>query len=247
MSEKGVVVPPACETSAHDDTRCRPWDSGGVKTWDETATRQTYGLVADAYADFFRSTEGEQPIDLAMIGHFSAGLGADPLVVDAGCGAGRMMPVLASLGCRVEGIDLTPDLIRRARADHGEFVTTVGSLTALPFADGRFDGLFMWYSTIHADDDGVALMLAQAHRVLADDGSLLVAFQTGDSVREVGQGFRDRGFDVTLMRFHRRAARMATLLESAGFRVTTALDRAPVGGEVDGQAVLVARRIATMP
>lgn len=42
---------------------------GNVIDWDEEATRATYDVIADAYADFFRSTEPEQHIELAMIEH----------------------------------------------------------------------------------------------------------------------------------------------------------------------------------
>lgn len=173
---------------------------------------------------------------------FWATLDSNPLVLDAGCGAGRMMPYLAGLGCRVEGVDLTPGMVRRAQADHGEFRSQVASLTALPFAAARFDGVFLWYSTIHSDDHELAIMLAEARRVPTAEGSLLVAFQTGEGVCEVGQGIRASGFDVRMMRYHRSATHMARALERADFRVAASLDRAPVGAEADGQAVLIARR-----
>ena len=217
-------------------------DTETVTDWDEAATRETYEVIADAYADVYRSTEPEQPIDLAMIEHFRATLGPEPLVLDAGCGAGRMMPHLAELRCRVEGVDLTPEMVRRAKADHGEFRSQVASLTALPFDAGTFDGVFMWYSTIHGNDDELAVMLGEANRVLTARGSLLVAFQTGEGAREVGQGIRDRGFDVRMVRYHRSAAHLARALERAGFEVIASMDRAPIGAEADGQAVLIARR-----
>jgi len=216
---------------------------GPVIDWDDEATRATYDVIADAYADFFRSTEPEQPIDLAMIEHFKATLVSHPRVLDAGCGAGRMMPLLAELGCRVEGVDLSPGMVRRARTDHGEFKSQVASLSALPFAAATFDGVFMWYSTIHGSDEELGKMLAEANRVLTPEGSLLVAFQTGDGVREVGQGIRARGHNIQMMRYHRGVTEMDRALEHAGFRVTASLDRAPVGSEEDGQAVLIARRL----
>lgn len=212
-----------------------------MREWDEAAIRSAYDEVADVYADFFPSTEPEQPVDLAMIEHFVAALGPDPLVLDAGCGAGRMMPFLAGLGCRVEGVDLSAGMVRRARSDHGRFPSRVASLTALPFAAGTFDGVFSWYSTIHVDDGEVALMLREAGRVLRAGGLLLIAFQTGDGVREVGRGFRDCGHDIRLLRYHRRAVLMEGELRRAGFSVIASLDRAPVGPEADGQAVLIGR------
>lgn len=63
-----------------------------------------------------------------------------------------MMPVLAALGCRVEGVDLSSEMIRRSRRDHGSFPAQVASIAALPFSEESFDGVFSWYSTIHAVD-----------------------------------------------------------------------------------------------
>ena len=88
---------------------------------EEALTRTSYNVVADVYADHFRTTEGEQPIDLATIDHFVALLHEPRVVLDAGCGAGRMLPYLAGRGCHAEGIDLSPNMVRRARADHPDF------------------------------------------------------------------------------------------------------------------------------
>ena len=46
-----------------------------------------------------------------MVEHFVSLLPGERRVLDAGCGAGRMMPVLAAHGCRVEGVDLSPEMV----------------------------------------------------------------------------------------------------------------------------------------
>jgi ubiquinone/menaquinone biosynthesis C-methylase UbiE len=107
---------------------------------DEQAVRAAYDEVADTYADRFRSTEPEQPVDLAMIEHFASLLHGEKRVVDAGCGAGRLLPMLSRLAGRVVGVDLSPGMIRRARLDHPTCPATVASLTRLPFDDASFDG-----------------------------------------------------------------------------------------------------------
>jgi cyclopropane fatty-acyl-phospholipid synthase-like methyltransferase len=114
---------------------------------DELSVRRAYDEVADTYADHFRSTEPELAVELSMVEHFASLLSGERRVLDAGCGAGRTMPVLAALGCRVQGIDLSPNMIRRSRRDHSSFPSQVASLTELPFADESFDGVFSWYSS----------------------------------------------------------------------------------------------------
>src|SRR5690348_12567432 len=127
-------------------------DSGVTNPQDELAVRLAYDEVADTYADHFRATEPEMPVELAMVQHFTTLLSGERRVLDAGCGAGRMMPHLAALGCRVEGVDLSPEMIRRSRRDHSSFPAQVASLTDLPFKDESFEGVFLWYSTIHSPD-----------------------------------------------------------------------------------------------
>lgn len=209
---------------------------------DEVATRSAYDVVADAYADHFRSTEPEQPIDLAMIDHFAGLLPQPRRVLDAGCGAARLMPYLAALGCQVQGVDLSEGMIRRAQQDHPEFETTVGSLTRLEYGDASFDGVFSWYSTIHNPDEDLALILSELYRVLRPGGYLLVAFQAGTGEHETGQGYRDIGLDVQLTRWRRTPDDIISRVALVGGHLVARMERDAVGGELDSQAVIIARK-----
>lgn len=204
-------------------------------------TRTAYDAVADAYADRIRGTEPEQAIDVAMIDLFASLLPGPRHVLDAGCGAGRMLPYLAGLGCDVEGVDLSPRMAARARHDHSQFPVRVMSLTDLGYPDGHFDGVFSWYSTIHNPDGDVDRMVAEMARVLRPEGLLLLAFQTGQGMRRVGKGFQAMGYDVVMNRYHRPASLVAEVIGRHGLDMVATLDREPRGTEPDGQAVLIAR------
>jgi 2-polyprenyl-3-methyl-5-hydroxy-6-metoxy-1,4-benzoquinol methylase len=67
--------------------------------------RSAYDATADEYAAAFRTTEPEHPVELAMVNHFAEWLRGRRTVLDAGCGAGRFLPILAGLRCEVEGLD----------------------------------------------------------------------------------------------------------------------------------------------
>jgi SAM-dependent methyltransferase len=208
----------------------------------EIEVKAVYDEVASDYADHFPSTEPEQPIELAMVAHFAALLPQTSRdVLDAGCGAGRMLPVLAGAGCHAVGVDLSEGMVRRARQDHPGFDTRVGSITALPQPDDSFDGVFYWYSTIHTPDEALATVFAQARRVLRPDGHVLVAFQAGRGPQEVGHGYRRLGHDVQLHRHDRTPDHVADELRSAGFTEVARLVRAPVAPERTPQAVIIAR------
>lgn len=205
---------------------------------EETLTRTAYDTVADVYADRFTATEPEQNVDLAMIDHFVGLLDEPRRVLDAG----RMLPYLAARGCRPEGVDLSPEMVRRARSDHPGYPCTVGSLTDLDYPDATFDGVFSWYSTIHNPDADLDGMIAEMIRVLRPGGQLLVAFQVGEGTRRVGGGFAALGYDIVMNRYHRATAVMVARLEAHGLEVVAQMERSPVASEPDPQAVVIARR-----
>jgi ubiquinone/menaquinone biosynthesis C-methylase UbiE len=208
----------------------------------EEHVKAVYDTVADDYADRFPSTEPEQQIELAMVEHFVSLLSdTNGEVLDAGCGAGRMLPVLATAGCHPVGVDLSENMIRRAQQDHPDFETRVASITALPFPDDSFDGVFYWYSTIHIPDKALGTVFAEGRRALRPEGHILVAFQAGTGIREVAQGFRRLGHDVELQRHERTANHVARELRSAGFAEVARLVRSPAAKESTDQAVIIAR------
>ncbi len=84
-----------------------------------------------------------------------------------------MSGYFADRGCLVEGVDLSSGMIAMARRDHPDLVFTVGSLGALPYPDGEFAGLMLWYSFIHTPPAGLARIFAEAARVLRPGGHLL--------------------------------------------------------------------------
>jgi len=217
-------------------------DRDVVARQDEETVQAAYDVVADTYADHFRSTEPEAPLDLAMVEHFVALLPQGAAVLDAGGGAGRMLPVLAGLGCQVEGVDLSPAMVGRARADHPEFVTTQGSLTDLPHGDETFDGVFSWYSTIHSPDAELPRIAAELRRVAGPNGLVLVAFQSGSGVRDVAPAYAAHGLDVVLERYNRTPDQVVDVLAGAGMTEVARMERKPLSDkERDAQAVVIAR------
>lgn len=208
---------------------------------DELTVRLAYDEVADTYADSFRATEPELPVELAMVAHFTSLLSGERHVLDAGCGAGRMMPYLATLGCRVEGVDLSPEMIRRSRRDHGAFPARVASLTDLPFGDASFDGVFSWYSTIHSADSALLEIMGQVRRVLRPAGLALFAFQAGHGIRDVSENYRRHGHDIALHRYNRTPDAMAQAIAAVGMTEVARLARAAAPHERDAQGVLIAQ------
>jgi SAM-dependent methyltransferase len=199
--------------------------------------------VADDYAVRLPDTRAESDLDLAMVEAFAVAVTstAPGPVLDAGCGAGRMSRFLADRGCRVKGVDLSPGMVAAAQRVHPDLSFVVGSLTALPYADGRFAGVMLWYSVIHTPPAGQARIFTEAARVLRPGGHLLVGFQSGEGARDVGEAYRAFGHEIVLERHRYTADQVAAHLDEAGLHEVCRLVRRAQGGEHDDQAVLLAR------
>jgi SAM-dependent methyltransferase len=97
-------------------------------------------------------------------------------VLDAACGVGYGIEILASAGAAtVTGIDVDPAAVAESKArfgDHAEEILA-GDLQQLPFEDDRFDVVVSFETIEHVADAGRAL--AEMRRVLRPDGVLIVS------------------------------------------------------------------------
>jgi len=104
------------------------------------------------------------------IGQAPAGGGS---ALDAGCGTGFQAALLAELGWRPYGVDVSPGLLAVARRRLPGAVLALGSVEALPYADAHFDAIVCCGSTLSFVDDP-ARALVELGRVLRPGGRLLL-------------------------------------------------------------------------
>lgn len=111
-------------------------------------------------------------------------------VLDVGCGTGVVALTAARIGAKVSGIDLTPELIARARESSTiagvEIDWHEGDAEALPFADGSFDVVVSQFGHMFAPRPEV--VLAEMLRVLVPGGT--IAFSTWPPELFTGSVFR---------------------------------------------------------
>ncbi|MFF9507970.1 class I SAM-dependent DNA methyltransferase [Streptomyces sp. NPDC014724] len=142
------------------------------------ATADAYDAVAVLYAELPRDDLDAIPLDRAVLAAFAetvraAGPGT---VAELGCGPGPVTAHLRDLGLDVFGVDLSPVMIGLAREAYPDLRFEVGSMDALNLSDGRLQGIVSWYSVIHTPPQDVPPCFAEFRRVLAPDGTLLLAF-----------------------------------------------------------------------
>lgn len=112
--------------------------------------------------------------------HWAAGAVAGREVLDAGCGVGYGSALLVQLGGarRCVGVDIAPDAIERARADHGgdeRLDFRLGDVTALDFPDDSFDVVTCFETVEHIDEPAQERFVAEAARVLRPGGQLIAS------------------------------------------------------------------------
>ena len=93
--------------------------------------------------------------------------------LDAGCGTGFQSALLAALGWRPHGVDVSAGLLAVARRRLPGAALTVASVEALPYPDASFDAVVCCGSTLSFVDDPARAM-AEMGRVLRPGGRLLL-------------------------------------------------------------------------
>jgi SAM-dependent methyltransferase len=118
-----------------------------------------------------------------------AGVRSGQTVLDAACGTGVVSVTAARLGARVTGLDLTPELLERARENARIAAVEVdwheGDVEKLPFANAAFDVVLSEFGHIFAPRPEVAI--GEMLRVLKPGGT--IAFSTWPPELFVGRVF----------------------------------------------------------
>jgi ubiquinone/menaquinone biosynthesis C-methylase UbiE/uncharacterized protein YbaR (Trm112 family) len=166
----------------------------------------TYDVVASRYDDIKQFSPRDeswfvaQPLLAALSGV------ERPLLLDVATGTGRLPLALlaehlAARGGRIAALDLSPGMLRRARAKlrpYGEAVRLIRQDAGrLPFADGTFDAVTCLESLEFMPRPATAL--AEMVRVLAPGGVLMVTNRVGVEARLLpGRALPRPAFDALL-------------------------------------------------
>jgi SAM-dependent methyltransferase len=121
-----------------------------------------YDGLADWYDDEFQPAPLEGHAWQAVKPLIGEGSGR---LLDLGCGTGAYSGALAELGWNVTGVDVSEDMLRRARERGVDVVRS--DAKALPFEDASFDAAVSIFT--HSDFDDFPAALHEVARVLKVD------------------------------------------------------------------------------
>jgi SAM-dependent methyltransferase len=147
-----------------DDPACEQ-----IEPTPEFDAREGYALWSDSYDEPGNPIIAlEEAVVHELILPISPGR-----ALDAACGTGRHAAHLAELGHAVIGVDLTPDMLTRARKRVPQARFELADLRELPFEDGSFDVIVCGLALAHLPE--LDLPIGELARVLAGGGRVIAS------------------------------------------------------------------------
>jgi SAM-dependent methyltransferase len=142
------------------------------------------------------------------------------LVLDAGCGGGSLMLKMASLGYAVNGVEASPGFVDKVgkkieKSGFGERVSIIqGSVTDIPYPDGRFDALVSGEVLEHVSEDDRAVR--EFYRVLRKGGYCIISVPAHPGLWDFTDDWAGH-----VRRYER--GQLVDLVQRNGFKVLTVL------------------------
>jgi SAM-dependent methyltransferase len=226
------------------------WNAESVWFWESPAGRRRAERRAELFIEHGGLAPGKRALEL-------------------GCGTGVFLERVAHSGAQIHGLDVSEDLLEKARARTAGLSNVVverGNAEASPYPAGHFDAVYGSSILHHLELDAA---LAEAHRVLRPGGRVVFAepnilnFQVllMFRFRPLKERFGVTPDEMAFSRFRaRRALERAGFVDVAvepfdflhpsipvawverGLAASRALERLPLVREIAGSMLMRARR-----
>lgn len=139
----------------------------------DRGTLDFYDAEASGYAQM--AHDMRLPVEIEV---FASALPPKAQVLDLGCGSGWAAHHLSTLGHDVTAMDGSAGLAAQAKTRYGLDVL-VQEFTDINW-DTQFDGIWAWFTLMHAPRDQMDANLARVARAIKPGGQFVIGFQEGD-------------------------------------------------------------------
>jgi len=143
----------------------------------------TYNKIAHKYTNKYFTDKTDFP----YIDKFVSFLPKNSRILDIGCGPGTFSKYLINKGFKVEGIDLSEEMLKIARLKVSEVKFNLMDMRNLEYPINSFDGLIVPYSLIHIATEEIPKTLDGFNRILKQNGLILIIAQAGEPDRIVDE------------------------------------------------------------
>ncbi|HKD03229.1 MAG TPA: class I SAM-dependent methyltransferase [Terriglobales bacterium] len=203
---------------------------------------ESYDRVAEEYVRHLYEELRNKPADRELLDRFADRVRGKGITCDLGCGPGQVARYLSDRGLSVCGVDLSPEMVKRAGKLNPGIEFSTGDIRALDVPDGAWAGVAAFYAIVNLPTGDLDLALREMHRVLQPGGCLLLSFHLGEEVAHVEDLW---GCPVSLDFYFRRTSEITDGLRAAGFAVEEITEREPYAPEIEYQsrrAYILARK-----
>ncbi len=186
--------------------------------------QSSYDRVADEYARRIFHELEHKPFDRELLDRFAERVRDLGPVYDVGCGPGHVARYLHDRGVNISGLDLSHEMVERARELTPWVEFLQGDMTSLDVPDGALAGIVSLYSIIHVPPDEVVPALRELLRTLRPGGLLLLSFHIGKETIHLDDWW---GHQVAIDFFLFETEEMQAYLREAGFEIDEVIEREP--------------------
>jgi len=203
---------------------------------DEDGTRsirESYDRLAEEYARRIFNELQHKPLDRELLDRFAAALAGRGDICDMGCGPGHVTRYLRDAGATVFGLDLSPQMLERARRLSPDIFFREGNMLALGLQDGSLAGIAAFYAIVNIPHKSLPLVFREMARVLQPGGLLLLAFHVGDETIHENELW---GQPIAMDFFLFQTSAIRHHLENAGLAIEEIIERGPYAPEIEYQS-----------
>jgi len=130
--------------------------------------RHGYDQIADKFS-------GTRKFPWQEFNFFKKYINQNNVVLDAGCGNGRLYEFLNDSHINYHGLDSSQNLINIAKSNYPTGNFQIGDITTLPWPDNKFDTIFCIATLHHIPSAKLRQqVISEFHRVLKPNGHLIM-------------------------------------------------------------------------
>jgi ubiquinone/menaquinone biosynthesis C-methylase UbiE len=191
---------------------------------DQKQINDAYNRAAGKYAEQYYNELDYKPLDRQLLDRFCSLTGEKGTVCDMGCGPGEVADYLHKKGLKVEGIDISEEMINEAGKLNKKIDFKVDNMLCLNINDNYYTGICSFYAIVNFRYNDIKNIINEYYRVLKDKGILLLAFHSGRG-ELLAEDFFETG--KPLLFYFLNEDKIINILKDTGFNITDALVRYP--------------------
>ena len=196
---------------------------------ENSKVKDFYNLIVDQYTKDCFDELDRKPFDRSILQRFSQLIKTHGKVYDIGCGPGEIARCIKDLGVDVTGIDLSENMVVKAKKLCPDIKFEQGNMLNLNIKDNSIDGITAFYAIVNLNTSEVEIAFSEFSRVLIEDGYILLSFHIGDNQAVLVEK-EVEGKKVSIDFIYFNPDEIISMLENAGFAIEEAIIRYPYKG-----------------